>query len=399
MPADKSSREFDVIVYGASGFTGRLVAEYLTGAAGDAVWAMAGRSEEKLKAVRREIGAGETPLIAADAADPASLDAMARRARVVITTVGPYLKYGEPLVAACAEAGTDYVDLCGEPPFMADMIAKYGEAAKASGARIVHSCGFDSVPFDMGVFFLQEAAKAKFGAPAARVKGRVRAMKGAFSGGTAASGRETMKAAMGDPKVMAALLNPFALTEGFEGPKQPHGGKPHEDEALGAWVAPFVMAPINTKNVHRSNFLMGHAYGPDFAYDEMLVTGPGERGEAAARAIADAPPMGSEKDGPKPGEGPSKAERDAGMYDLLFIGESAKGETVRAAVTGDRDPGYGSTSKIIAECALCLLEEARDAPGGVLTPAPVFGAALIERLRARAGLTFEVEDESGLRSA
>ncbi|MEM7545728.1 MAG: saccharopine dehydrogenase NADP-binding domain-containing protein [Pseudomonadota bacterium] len=386
--------EFDVVVYGASGFTGRLVAEYLQATYGgsDLKWAMAGRNAAKLAEVRTEMGVSDgVPLIEADSADPASMDAMAERAKVVITTVGPYLKYGEPLVAACAKAGTDYVDLSGEPPFMASMIEKYNEAAKASGARIVHSCGFDSVPFDMGVWFLQEAAKAKFGNPVARVRGRVRMMKGTFSGGTAASGAETTKLAMSDPKVMAGLLNPFSLAEGFEGPKQPTGAKPIEDEALGSWAAPFVMAVINTKNIHRSNYLMGHPYGEDFVYDEMILTGPGEKGKAIAEGLAKAPPMGSEKDAPKPGEGPSKAEREAGMYDLLFHGTSADGQVIMAGVKGDRDPGYGSTSKMLAECALCLLDEAKGAKGGVLTPAPVFGGAIIDRLEAKAGLTFKIE--------
>ncbi len=386
--------EFDVVVYGASGFTGRLVAEYIqaTYGSGDLKWAMAGRSAAKLAEVRAEMGVPDTvPLIEADASDPASLDAMAARAKVVITTVGPYLKYGEPLVAACVKAGTDYVDLSGEPPFMADMIAKYDAGAKASGARIVHSCGFDSVPFDLGVWFLQEAAKAKFGEPVLRVRGRVRMMKGTFSGGTAASGAETTRLAMSDPKVMAALINPFSLTEGFTGPQQPRGNKPMEDEALGMWVAPFVMAVINTKNIHRSNYLMGHPYGQDFLYDEMIVTGPGDKGKAIAEGIANAPPMGSEKNAPKPGEGPSKAEREAGMYDLMFHGTAADGRTIVAGVRGDRDPGYGSTSKMITECALCLLDEAAAAPGGVLTPAPVFGQSIIDRLEAKAGLSFAIE--------
>jgi len=274
---------------------------------------------------------------------------------------------------------------------MAEMIEEYGAAAKASGARIVHSCVFDSVPFDMGVWFLQEAAKAKFGAPATRVRGRVRMMKGTFSGGTAASGAETTKRAMADPKIMAQLMNPFSLAEGFEGPQQPKGTKPMEDEALGMWVAPFVMAIINTKNIHRSNYLMGHPYGEDFLYDEMIITGPGEKGQAIAEGIANAPPMGSEKNAPKPGEGPSKAEREAGMYDLMFHGTTAKGEVIVAGVKGDRDPGYGSTSKMSTECAMCLLSEAGDAPGGVLTSAPVFGQAIIDRLEAKAGLSFAIE--------
>jgi short subunit dehydrogenase-like uncharacterized protein len=387
--------EFDIIVYGSTGFTGRLVAEYLQkeyGADHSLKWAMAGRSMDKLKSVRAEMAVSEdVPLIVADANDAASLQAMAEKAKCIITTVGPYTLYGEPLVAACAKTGADYVDLSGEPLFMREMIEKHSAAAKASGARIVHSCGFDSIPFDLGVFFLQEEAKKKFGHTLPRVKGRMRAMQGTFSGGTAASLTETMKAVQADPSVLEHLRNPFCLAEGFNGPEQPHGMKPMEDEDLGMWTTPFIMAPINTKNVHRSNALLGHAYGEDFVYDEMVLTGPGEKGKAAAEAMASAPPMGGE-DAPKPGEGPSKEEREAGHYDALFVGLGPNGERMDVGVTGDKDPGYGSTSKIIAESAICLVKECSDLPGGIYTPAPAMGMKLIERLRAHAGLTFEVED-------
>ncbi len=387
-----SAREFDIIVYGASGYTGRLVAEYLAERyRGDAAlkWAMAGRSARKLAEVRDEIGAPKSvPLVEADAADPASLEKMTARARVIATTVGPYQLYGEPLVAACVRTGTDYVDLCGEPAWMRAMIDTYDASAKASGARIVLSCGFDSIPFDLGVFFLQEEAKKRFGAPCREVKGRVRKMKGKFSGGTAASLKATMAAAFMDPSLIELLKSPFALTPGFEGAKQPSGSKPVEENGL--WLAPFIMAPINTKNVHRSNALLGFPYGKDFLYSEMMITGAGEQGEKIAKAIAsDTSLMG--EDAPKPGEGPTKEERDTGYYDVLFIGETADGRILKAGVTGDKDPGYGSTSKMIAEAALCLLRDRTDKKGGVLTPAPAMGAALINRLVKNAGLTFAIE--------
>lgn len=387
--------EFDLIVYGASGFTGRLVAEYLSqryGNGGEVTWAMAGRSADKLAAVRDEIGApADTPLVVADAADPASLDAMVRRARAIVTTVGPYQLYGNELVAACAAAGTDYLDLCGEPAWMRHMIDAHAAAAKASGARILFSCGFDSIPFELGVFFLQEAAKQQLGGPVPRVKGRVRAMQGGFSGGTAASLKATLAAAAKDPGVLDLLRSPFALAPGFEGPPQPHGMKPEEDVDLGAWVAPFVMAPINTKNVHRSNFLMGHAYGRDFVYDEMMVAGPGERGAAVAKAMADAGASMGGEGGPKPGEGPSKEEREAGFYDVLFLGIAADGRQIRAGVKGDRDPGYGSTSKMLAETAICLVKDAPEVAGGIWTPGAALGSRLVERLTRNAGLSFAVE--------
>ena len=389
MPHD---REFDIVVFGASGFTGRLVAEYLTERYPSGVrWAMAGRSVEKLAAVRDEIKAPlATPLIAADSADAASLAALAKRTKVVLTTVGPYQLYGEALVAACAETGTDYVDLCGEPAWMRQMIDRYDGKAKASGARIVFSCGFDSIPFDLGVQFVQNAARAATGAPAARVKGRVRKMKGTFSGGTAASLQATMTAASKDPTILGLLKDHFALTPGFTGPKQPHGMKPEHDDTLGVWVAPFVMAAINTRNVHRTNALTGHAYGQDFVYDEMVVTGPGEPGKAIAEKIAGDRSM-MKADGPKPGEGPSRAERDAGHFDLLFLAEMKDGRVFRAAVTGDKDPGYGCTSKMIAESALCLVHDVPTGGAGITTPGALMGAPLLKRLGANAGMTFKME--------
>ena len=383
----RKDAEFDIIVYGASGFTGRLVAEYLA-ARGITRWAMGGRSLTKLTEVRDEMGLpAETPLVVANSDDPASLELMCARTRVVITTVGPYQLYGPQLVAACAKTGTDYVDLCGEPAWMREMIDAHDDAAKASGARIVFSCGFDSIPFDLGVWFLQQEAVKTHGKPAPRVKGRVRKMQGGASGGTIASLTETMKAAAKNPKIIGLLKSSFALTPGFEGPSQPSGMMPEYDSATGTWTAPFVMAPINTKNVHRTNFLLGHAYGRDFVYDEMIMTTLGDAGRAMAEAIAKANPFGDSKIAP--GDGPSKEERENGFYDVLFIGEYPDGTQVRASVQGDKDPGYGSTSKMIAESALTLLET--DTPGGVVTPGAIIAAPLLERLVKHAGLTFGVE--------
>ncbi|MFG0675206.1 saccharopine dehydrogenase family protein [Delftia sp. WSY_7] len=391
------TKPFDLVVHGATGFTGRLVVEYLLRRypAGSGLrWAMGGRNAAKLAAVRDELGApADTPLVVTDTGNPASLQALMEQARLVLTTVGPYQLYGNELVAACARAGVDYVDLCGEPAWMRQMIDAHEAAARASGARIVFSCGFDSIPFDLGVFMLQREMQARFGQPAQRVRGRVRKMKGTFSGGTAASLKATMAAAAAQPGVLELLRNPFSLTPGFEGPRQPSGSKPMVDEVLGLWVAPFVMAAINTRNVHRSNFLLGHAYGADFVYDEMMVTGAGEKGEALANAVAADKSLGAD-DGPKPGEGPSREERESGFYDVLFIGTDAAGHSLRVGVKGDRDPGYGSTSKMITEAAVCLLQDAPDTPGGIWTTAPAMGDALIARLKANAGLSFTVEEQS-----
>src|SRR5882757_70262 len=390
------SSKFDIVVYGATGFTGQLVAEYLAAqykADAGLKWAMAGRSKDKLATVRDAIGApADTPLIVADASDPASLKAMVAQTKSVITTVGPYQLYGADLLAACVASGTDYLDLCGEPVWMRQMIDAHEAIAKSSGARILFSCGYDSLPFELGVFCAQEEAKKVFGAPAARVKGRVRAMTGTLSGGTAASMKAIFTAAAKDPSLIALLRNPFVLTPGFEGPKQPPGNRPVLDQDLDSWTAPFVMANINTRNVHRSNLLMGFPYGKDFVYDEMVLTGPGEQGEALAKRIATA--NTSEKmnsGGPKPGEGPSKEERENGMYDLLFVAIAPDGKQARAAVKGDRDPGYGSTSKMISECAICLLRDTPDVAAGIWTPGAAMGHKLIKRLVDHAGLTFVVE--------
>jgi len=388
-------REFDIIVFGATGFTGRLVAEHFVReyGSGDGVpkWAMAGRSEDKLAAIRSEIGAPDTTsMIVADAEDTVALERMCRRAKVVLSTVGPYQIHGDALVAACAETGTDYADLCGEPAWMHEKIAQHHETAKSTGARICFSSGFDSIPFDLGVLMLQKEGKARFGTPAPRVRGRVRAMKGTFSGGTAASLTATLKAAATNPRIVGLLNDPFALTPGFEGPDQPNGMIPHYEDDLGKWAAPFVMAPINTKNVHRTSFLLGHSYGTDFRYDEMVLTSPGDAGRAAADAAVKLMknPFGAKP--PKPGEGPSAEERETGFYDIVFVGDWPTGDRLQYGVKGRYDPGYGSTSRMLGETGMALLES--EGSGGCGTPGAFLGEDLVERLRKKAALTFAVED-------
>ena len=381
-------RSHDLVIHGASGFTGRLVAEYLAETADASLrWALSGRDLDRLAAVRDAIGAPATvPLIRTDADDPVSLAALAASTRLVLSTVGPYQLYGSGLVGACATAGTDYVDLCGEPAWMRAMIDAHDAQAKASGAHILFSCGFDSIPFDLGVLMLQQAATLRFGRPAVRVKGRVVRMKGGASGGTLASMRATMAAAAKNLDVLKLMKDPFALTPGFEGPHQPGGLLPEYDAEAGVWAVPFVMATINTKNVHRTNALLGHPWGTDFVYDEMLYTTLGQAAKAAAEMIAKANPFGDSQ--LKPGEGPDKAERESGFYEVRFLGQTATGERLRLTVTGDRDPGYGSTSRMIAETALCLLRDRPDAAPGIATPGAALGAALTARLQARAGLSF-----------
>ena len=387
-----SERNFDVVIYGATGFTGKLVVEYMLNQYGNdnsISWAMAGRSHEKLIAVRDKLGVSiEVPLLIVDSNDKSSITDMVKQTKCVLTTVGPYQLYGDDIVAECAAIGTDYVDLCGEPGWMHEKITAHTEAAKASGARIIFSCGFDSIPFDLGVFFLQKEVIKKFGKPAANVRGRVRAMNGEFSGGTAASMAATMSSLKTKPELFEILVNPFALSDGFVGPEQPADSKPIFDEKLDTWVAPFFMAPINTKNIHRSNALMNHYYGEDFCYNEMWIQGSGEEGKAAADFVSSINPLG---DAPKPGDGPSRESRENGNYDILFCAD-IDNESIHASVAGDMDPGYGSTSKMILESALCLVNDCPELKGGIYTPAPSMGMKLIKRLEASAGLTFKIED-------
>jgi short subunit dehydrogenase-like uncharacterized protein len=409
VPTKLSNRNYELVVFGATGFTGRLVAEVVNTAYGHdhaLRWALAGRNLQRLAEVRDAIGApADLPLLQADAADEQALQALVASTALVLTTVGPYQRHGGPLVQACARAGTDYVDLCGEPAWMAAMIPQLEPWAAASGARIVFSCGFDSIPFDLGVVFAQAQARARHGAPLQRIRARVAVMKGAASGGTIASLLATVEHMRRDPGVARTMANPFALTPGFQGPRQPSGQGAVYDERAQAWTAPFVMAPINTKNVHRTNALRGHVYGQDFVYDERMLAGEGAKGEARARRLARTanlqnlllafgPTRGLLRRFvlPKPGQGPDQRAREAGRYEVLFLGDTADGRALDVRVTGDRDPGYGSTAKMIVQSALCLLQDINHdmTKGGVWTPGAAMGLALVRRLQDHAGLTFEL---------
>lgn len=385
--------QFDVVIYGATGYTGQLVAQYMHeqyGANEEISWAIAGRNATKLEAVKTELGLADSiPIIVADSDDKQALEEMVARTKVVLTTVGPYQLYGNTLIKTCVALGKDYVDLCGEPAWMRQQIDAYHEQAHITGARIVFSCGFDSIPFDLGVFFIQEHAQQFSGKAFPRVKCRVRAMNGKFSGGTAASLQATMQAAMQDKNILSYLRDPFSLAGDFIGPEQPPADKPYFDEALNSWAAPFIMATINTKNIHRSNALLDHLYGKNFIYDEMILTGPGDKGEALANFVANDKSLAGDT-APKPGEGPTQEERENGSYDIMFIAENGDKQYI-ASVSGELDPGYGSTSRMIAESALCLAKDDLATLGGVYTPAPAMGFALIERLTHNAGLRFTIE--------
>ena len=387
------SNKFDFVIFGASGFTGKLVVEYAFDKyppSSGFSWAIAGRSKDKLLTLKNKLNLPEEiEILEVDSNDQSSIDSLVNKTKIILTTVGPYQLYGEKIVRTCASSGTDYLDLCGEPGWMHKIISECSDDAKKSGSRIIFSCGFDSIPFDLGVLFVQEEAKSKYGAYASSVRGRVRVMDGEFSGGTAASLLATMTALKTNPELFNVLINPFALCEGFQGVKQEDDSKLKYDEELGVWVAPFFMAPINTKNVHRSNKLMNHKYGKDFQYNEMWITGDGEEGKAAAEFISKSNPIGG-KDGPKPGEGPNREKREKGSYDLLFCAD-IDDTVIKVSVVGDMDPGYGSTSKMIVESTMCLLKDVKDTEGGIYTPASLFGLKLAERLEQNAGITFKID--------
>lgn len=404
-----ADRELDIVLWGATGFTGRLVAAYLLeryGSAGSFRWALGGRSEAKLAVVRDTLGAPELPLVTGDAGDAASMRALASRARVVCTTVGPYARYGSELVAACARAGTDYCDLTGELHWIRRMIDAHQAEAQASGARIVPTCGFDSIPSDLGVLFVQREMRARHGAPSPHVKCGVAGFSGGASGGTIASMLNMLEEAAADASVRRLLSDPYALDpEGRRpGPDAPDRLGPAYDADLGQWTAPFVMSAINTRVVRRSNALLGDAYGAGFRYEESMLTGSGPTGavRAAGLAAATAAGMGAMALAPirrlvaprlpRPGEGPSREQQEKGYWDLRFHAAppEAGGDPLRARLRGDRDPGYGSTSKMLGESAACLATDALEAGGGFHTPASALGEALIDRLQKHAGVTFEV---------
>ncbi|MBR8511330.1 trans-acting enoyl reductase family protein [Burkholderia cenocepacia] len=410
---------YDLVVFGATSFVGQILArylsDYLSGAgAGETLrWAIAGRSDAKLRQVRDTLGAAgqSVPILVADAADEAQLRALCAQTQVVVSTVGPYALYGEPLVRVCAQTGTDYCDLTGETQWIRRMIDKYEPAARQSGARIVHCCGFDSVPSDMGVFFLQQQARQQWSVPATHVKMRVRTLKGGASGGTVASVINVVREAAADPALRRALLDPYSLCPPGHGfTVRQHAVRAAEfDRDCDAWIAPFVMAAINERVVHRSNALAGNAYGSRFTYDEAVMTGTGLKGRVTALTMVAG--LGAFMVGvligpvrglmerfllPKPGEGPSVAAQQAGCYDLRFFGRADDGRTLRVKVAGDRDPGYGSTGKMLGQAAISLaLDGSRDGVktgrgGGFWTPATMFDERFIDRLVRHAGLRFEV---------
>lgn len=406
-----AERQFEIIVWGATGFTGRLVVEYLAAnyPPGETLrWAIGGRNRDKLESVLDAIpfANGRPEIIVADGLDKGSMETLAKRTSVVLTTVGPYAKYGGPLVAACARTGTDYCDLTGETQWIRRMLDEHEATARASGARILMSCAFDSVPSDIGVHALNRDACRIHGRPCRSITMLVRAMKGGASGGTIASILNVIDEARSDRSVARLMNDPYALNPAGErdGPDGRDQTKAIFNKHAGVWTAPFIMAAINTRTVRRTNALLGYPYGREFRYSEATITGPGMAGRmkaslmsAALRlfvivaAITPLRKLFLQPLLPKPGEGPSREERDSGYFNLLMIGELDDGAVMRLRIKGDRDPGYGSTSRMLAETAVCLAKDRVEVGGGMWTPAAALGDKLLLRLVRNAGLSFELE--------
>ncbi len=400
-------REYDLVLFGATSFVGQITTRNLVARCADEnlSWAIAGRNAEKLESVANETGAFDVPRLVVDAADEESVRKMVQSARLVISTVGPYAQYGSMVVAACAETGTDYCDLAGEPHWMAQMIEAHQETAGSTGARIVHACGFDSIPSDMGVWFTQQAAYATNKRSCNLIELIVKGMSGTASGGTIASMMNMMEEVSQDAALAKVLSNPMVLVPEEQRPKtrQPSLTRVREHKEEDLWLAPFLMAATNTKIVHRSNALLGFAYGEDFRYSEEMATGSGPVGMAKAGAMAGG--LGGfaglarikptrallAKVLPKPGEGPTPKQQEKGFFNIILRGTDAEGKVTRTKVTGDRDPGYGSTAKMLTEAAITLLRTPRTTTGGGFwTPASSMGGPLIDNLEAHAGLKFSV---------
>jgi short subunit dehydrogenase-like uncharacterized protein len=404
----------DIAVFGATSFVGRILCRHLVdryGDHGEVRWLMAARSGVTARGVARFARAarGECALLTADANHERSLFEAVQRGACRRLTVGPYSLYGEPLVAACASTGTDYCDLAGEVPWIRRMIAEYSTQAARSGARIVHSCGFDSIPSDMGVQFLQRQAVERFGEPCAYVKMRVKAARGGLSGGTVASLLNVLKQARASPEVRRELASHYALCpEPVPGTRQPEVRSAEFDQDFAAWAAPFLMAVINTRIVHRTNALLGHPYGREFCYDEAMLTGAGARGRLAAIGLAAGLASFVTASSlaptrwvlerfflPAPGEGPNEERQRTGFYDLRFLGRTRDGRKLACKVVGEGDPGYASTARMLGEAAACLaLDVSRDErKGGSWTPGAIFDDRLVARLQRHAGIGFALTDD------
>ena len=398
----KNKRDFDLIIWGATGFTGNLVCDYISKNYNERElrWAIAGRNEKKILKLQQKLKIDDSRTIIADSSDKDSLVKMVKKSKVVCTTVGPYAKYGTNLVEACIEGETNYCDITGETQWIRRIIDRFHTKAKEKNIKIINSCGFDSIPSDMGVFYSQKIMLEKTGKYASTINMRVAGAKGGISGGTYNSLSNVLEEALIDKEVRKTLTNPYGLNpiDKQFGPDKSDLRKVIFDTVSKSWIAPFVMAGINTKIVRRSHALMDFMYGKNFAYDEATLTGKGIAGQIRGYMSLIPIFLATRKKGsiikkivdfilPKSGEGPSKKTRINGYYNLRFYLTLDK-MTYVSKVLGDMDPGYGSTSKMLAESAICLaLDEIPDTYG-ILTPSVALGDSLLKRLEENAGLTF-----------
>jgi len=397
---DTLDRSFDLVIYGATGFTGALVAEYLHQTQSGLSWAIAGRSQSKLDLLKDRINAPDLKTIVADSESPDDMRRLVTSTRVVISTVGPYARFGTPLVEACAAEGTHYCDLTGEPQWMASIFERVSPLAEETGARLIHCCGFDSIPSDLGVFVAQQSMMNKHGLFATKVSGRMGKSKGAVSGGTVASMLLAVEQAVSDPIARKVLNDPYGLypselSPGSDGPDQ-RGVR--WDDHFESWTGPFVMAAINSKVVRRSNALASLVYGADFSYDESLLVDNRRSGLLMAGGMSIGmtalaiPPLRRliSKRLPQPGEGPSVSERENGFFEFFVHAHhpTDSEKDVRICVKGKRDPGYGATSRMLAQAGLSLAFDDLDVEGGIWTPASALGNHLVNRL-ADVDITFE----------
>ena len=398
----KNKRDFDLIIWGATGFTGNLVCDYISKNYNERElrWAIAGRNEKKILKLQQKLKIDDSRTIIADSSDKDSLVKMVKKSRVVCTTVGPYAKYGTNLVEACIEGETNYCDITGETQWIRRIIDRFHTKAKEKNIKIINSCGFDSIPSDMGVFYSQKIILEKTGKYASTINMRVAGAKGGISGGTYNSLSNVLEEALIDKEVRKTLTNPYGLNpiDKQFGPDKSDLRKVIFDTVSNSWIAPFVMAGINTKIVRRSHALMDFMYGKNFAYDEATLTGKGIAGQIRGYMSLIPIFLATRKKGsiikkivdfilPKSGEGPSKKTRINGYYNLRFYLTLDK-MTYVSKVLGDMDPGYGSTSKMLAESAICLALDKIPETYGILTPSVALGDSLLKRLEENAGLTF-----------
>ena len=414
----KRDIKYDLVIIGASGFTGKLVVEYLLKEYGavnkEFTWAIAGRNHEKLYALRKKFEkidplAKELNILISNNHDITSLDKITSVSRLIITTVGPYLKYGKLLVESCVRNGTHYCDLTGEVPFIRESIDSFDSVAKDNKCRIIHSCGFDSVPSDVGVFFLQKHSISKYKTPCDEIKLYVRATRGGLSGGTIDSMINISDYIKNRPKLAGLLGHPYALNPTLQSFKSSDKSSLRTikwDEEMMLWTAPFIMSGINTRVVRRSNALLNFKYGNNFKYAEVSSFSKGMLGFIKSLYLLTG--IGLVKMFlsfsfslwvirkfflPSPGEGPSRNDREEGYFKLLLVGKINGEKKVSVTISGDRDPGYAGTAKMLAESALCILLEKKDIPKsyGVMTPACGFGDVIIGRLKNK-GIIFRIDE-------